>query len=52
MLKNGRQPGDGLAYSGCSCCNSVGSRRRAKKSLKSKEKVAVRKLIRQEADQS
>jgi hypothetical protein len=42
VLTNGRSCAtDGLAYSGCSCCNSPGSRRRAKKSAKAKEKKAA-----------
>lgn len=44
MLTNGRSCATyGLAYNGCSCCNSPASRRRAKKSAKAKDnKTAMR----------
>lgn len=42
MLKNGRSCAtDGLAYDGCSCCNTPASRRRSKKSAKAKDKIAA-----------
>lgn len=46
MLKNGKTKAIwGLHFFGCSCCNSKQSRRRAKKSMKSKEKQQTKKEI-------
>lgn len=42
MLTNGRSCAtDGLIMNGCSCHNSPGRRRKAKKSAKAKEKKAA-----------
>jgi hypothetical protein len=47
MLKNSRTCAvDGLAYNGCSCCNSPAARRRAKKSAKAKGNASWKRLAR------
>ncbi len=47
MLKNNRSCAvDGLAYNGCSCCNTSQPRRRAKKSAKAKDSEPWKLLAR------